>query len=93
MAARGPRAAATGSSRRASSRYLSSPSSGQGLGFGITVVDNPNSTPNPTPNQVLIFPESHPRGSALSRLMASHVLKEHDTDGNGRVENAELKPP
>ena len=34
---------------------------------------------------MLIFPESHPRGSALSRLMASHVLKEHDTDGNGRV--------
>ena len=40
--------------------------------------------------QVLIFPESHPRGSALSRLMADHVLKEHDLDGNGRVDKAEL---
>ena len=40
--------------------------------------------------QVLIFPESHPRGSALSRLMAAHVLKEHDIDGNGRVDKAEL---
>ena len=40
--------------------------------------------------QVLIFPESHPRGSALSRLMAAHVLKEHDVDGNGRVDKAEL---